>query len=80
MKINAATLQAGMNSMKYRPVAGGSFGHPFGSSGYCEVHRGKSKTVVNGVCQACSSNWNTKKVQDFLNEQRIKRALPRVTA
>ena len=79
MKINAATLQAGMNSMKYRPASGGAFTQPFGSRGYCDIHHGSTKTAVNGVCQACSSRWNVKKVQDFLNEQRIKRALPKVT-
>ena len=75
MKIKAATLQAAMNQMKYRPGAGVPFFHPFGSNSYCEVHRGKSKTAVNGVCQACSSNWNAKKIQDFLHEQRIKQGL-----
>ena len=79
MKINAAVLQAGINSMKYRPAAGGMFIHPFGNKGYCEIHRGSAKTEVNGVCQGCSSKWNVKKVQDFLNEQRIKHALPKVT-
>ena len=77
---DAATIQAGMNSMKYRPADSGTFLNPFGKKGQCEIHHGSTKTMVNGICQACSSRWNVKKVQDFLNEQRAKQALPRVTA
>ena len=69
---DAATIQAGMNSMKYRPADSGTFLNPFGKKGQCEIHRGGTKTAVNGVCQACSSRWNAKKVTDFLDDQRIK--------
>jgi len=80
MKYTAAQIQTAMNTCKPQPYVRKEFVQPFGSQGECQIHRGKSKTIVNGVCQACSyKGWNTKKVQDFLSEQRAKRNAPRVT-